>query len=135
MIRVPRPVRVTRVPERLTIRSLRLHFRGVPLLLAVSGWAVLGLTAVVGHGLIRSVAVFAFALFGPGTAVVRLLPVRDFLERTVLAVALGLSLATLAAETMDIAQILSPALVLTVLATICTAAAVTEMARETEAPC
>jgi uncharacterized membrane protein len=126
---------VTRVPREAAIPPLRLHFRGVPLLLAVSGWAVLGITAVAGHGLIRSVAVFAFALFGPGTAVVRLLPLRDFLERAVLAVALGLSLATLAAEAMAIAQILSPALVLAVLASICTAAALAEMAREAEAPC
>jgi hypothetical protein len=96
---------------------------------------VLGITAVAGPGLIRSVAVFAFALFGPGTAVVRLLPLRDFLERAVLAVALGLSLATLTAEAMAIAQILSPALALTVLASICTAAALAEMLRATEAPC
>jgi uncharacterized membrane protein len=126
---------VTRVPRRATIPRVGLHFRGVSVLLAVSGWAVLVITAVAGHGLIRSVAVFAFALFGPGTAVVRLLPLRDFLERAVLAVALGLSLAALAAEAMAIAQILSPALVLTVLASICTAAALAEMARETEAPC
>jgi hypothetical protein len=135
MIRVPRAARVMRVPGRVTVPSLRLHFRGVPLLLAVSGWAVLALTAVVGHGLIRSAAVFAFALFGPGTAVVRLLPLRDFLEKAVLAVALGLSLAALTAEAMAIAQILSPALVLTALASICTAAALAEMARQTEAQC
>lgn len=125
---------MTRVPGRATIPRVSLHFRGVSVLLAVSGWAVLGITAVAGHGLIRSVAIFAFALFGPGTAVVRLLPLRDFLERAVLAVALGLSLAALAAEAMAIAEILSPALVLTVLASICTAAALAEMARETEAP-
>jgi len=135
MIRAPRPAWVTRVPGRVTTQSLRLHWRGVPLLLAVSGWAVLGITAVAGHGLIRSVAVFAFALFGPGTAVVRLLPLRDFIERGVLALALGLSLVTLTAEAMAIAQILSPALVLTVLASICTAAALAEMALETESPC
>jgi hypothetical protein len=126
---------VTRVPGRTATLPLRLHLRGTPLLLAVSGWAVLGITAVAGHGLIRWVAVFAFALFGPGTAVVRLLPLRDFLERAVLAVALGLSLATLVAEAMAIAQILSPALVLAILAFICTAAALAEMAREAEAPC
>jgi hypothetical protein len=135
MIRVPRAVRVTRMPGRVTIQSLRLHCRGVPLLLAVSGWAVLGITAVAGHGPIRSVAVFAFAFLGPGTAVVRLLPLRGFPEKAVLAVALGLSLATLIAEAMAIAQILSPALVLTVLASICTAAALAEMARSAQAPC
>jgi hypothetical protein len=125
---------VTRAPGRITIQSLRRRCRGVPLLLAVSGWVVLAITAVAGPGPIRSAAVFAFAFFGPGTAVVRLLPLRDFLEKAVLAVALGLSLVTLTAEAMAIAQILSPALMLTVLASICTAAALAEMARPMEAP-
>jgi uncharacterized membrane protein len=95
---------------------------------------VLGITAVAGHGLIRPIAVFAFALLGPGTAVIRLLPLRDFLERAVLAVALGLSLASLVAEAVAIAHVLSPVPVLVILASICTAAALAEMARETGAP-
>ena len=117
--------------------SLKLRRRAIPLLLAVSGWLVLGITALGGHEPIRSVAVFAFVLIGPGTALVRLLPVRDFLERAVIAVALGMSLAVLTAEAVAISPKpveyagpggIQPTLVLVVLAAICSAAALTELA-------
>ena len=94
---------------------------------------MLGLTVVAGPGPIRWIAVFAFALLGPGTAVIRLLPLRDFLERAVLAVALSLSLATLTAEAAAIAHILSAVPVLVILASICTTAALVEIARELDA--
>jgi uncharacterized membrane protein len=110
--------------------SLNLRQHAIPLTLAVSGWLVLVITAASGPNIIRSVAVFGFVLFGPGVAVVRLLPIRDLLERAVLALALGMSIALLAAEAADIRHILQPTLVLIILAVICSAAAVTELARE-----
>jgi hypothetical protein len=112
---------------------LSLRRLGVPLLLAVSGWAVIGITALGGREPIRAAAVFAFAFFGPGVALVRLLPLREFLERAVLAVALGLSLAALAAEAFAIGHILGPTPVLVLLAIICSAAALAEMARKARA--
>lgn len=110
------------------------RLRAIPLLLAVSGWAVLGIAAVAGPGGPRSVAVFAFALLCPGVALVRLLPLRDPLERTVLSVALGMSLAALAAETAAIGHVLQPLPVLIVLAAVCSAAAITELARGGRTP-
>jgi hypothetical protein len=102
---------------------------GVPLLLAVSGWIVLGIVAAGAPVPIRAVAVFAFTLVCPGTAVIRLLPVRDPLERAVLAVALGLSFGALVAEFTDIGRPGQPSVVLIVLALVCTAAALAELVR------
>jgi uncharacterized membrane protein len=102
----------------------------IPLTLAVSGWLVLIITMASGPNIIRSVAVFAFVLFGPGVAVVRLLPIRDHLERAVLALAVGISISLLVAEAADIRHILRPTPVLVILAVICSAAAITELARE-----
>jgi len=107
---------------------------GIPLLLAVSGWVVLGITAFGGPEPARAAAVFAFAFLGPGVALARLLPLRDFLERAVLAVALGLSLVTLTAEAVAIRGTVGPALVLVVLASICSAAALAEIVRGPKAP-
>jgi uncharacterized membrane protein len=109
---------------------LNLCRQAIPHALAVSGWLVLAITAAAGHSIVRSVAVFAFVLVGPGVAVVRLLPIRDPLERAVLALALGMSMALLIAEAADIRHILQPMLVLVVLAVICSTAALTELARE-----
>ena len=44
------------------MRTFNLRRRDIPLGLAVSGWLVLGITAIAGHNLIRPLAVFAFAL-------------------------------------------------------------------------
>jgi hypothetical protein len=101
----------------------------VPLLLAASGWLVLGMTVVTGPGALRSAAVFAFALAVPGIAVVRLLPRLDLPERVVLAAAVAVSTAVLAAEAAYLAHALSPAAVLAVLAALTTAAAVADLAR------
>lgn len=98
-------------------------------MLAVSGWLVLGLTMLTGQPVVRAPLVFAFVFACPGLAVVRLLPLRDQLERAVLAVALGLSLTALAAEGMAISHILQPAMVLIALASLCTAAAAAEVVR------
>lgn len=103
--------------------------RAVPLLLAVSGWAAVGIAALAGPGALRSAAVFGFVLVCPGVALARLLPLRDLLERAVLSAALGVSLAALTAEAAAISHILQPLPVLIVLAAVCTAAAVTELAR------
>ena len=111
------------------MRSLSPRRWGIALLLAASGWLVLGLTAVTGQPLLRAPAVFAFVLVCPGLAVVRLLPLRDRLEQVVLAVALGLSLTTLAAGGMAVSHILQPAMVLVALAALCTAAAAADLAR------
>jgi hypothetical protein len=120
------------------MQSLNLRRRAIPLLLAASGWLVLGVTAVGANEVIRSFAVFAFVLICPGAALVRLLPIRDLLERAVLAVALGMSLAVLYAEAAAIRSKaveyagpggLRSTLVLVVLATICSTAALTELTR------
>jgi hypothetical protein len=107
----------------------------IPLLLAVSGWLVLGITAVGELQAIRPFAVFAFTLTGPGTALMRLLPLRDLLERAVIAVAVSLSLATLAAEAAYIGHVLRPAVVLAGLAAVCSAAAAAELARGVRTAC
>ena len=107
----------------------------IPVLLAVSGWLVLGITAVGEFQAIRPLAVVAFTLTGPGAAVVRLLPLTERLERAVLTVAISLSLATLAAEAAYIGHVLQPAVVLVGLATVCSAAAATELARGVTAAC
>jgi uncharacterized membrane protein len=120
--------------RRVAAPWLSLRRQGVPLLLAVSGWVVLAITVLGGSEPVRAVAVFAFVLVIPGLALVRLLPVRDFLERAVLAAALGLSLATLTAEVFAISHILGPSLVLVVLACICSIAALTEIMRGLKAP-
>jgi hypothetical protein len=117
-----------------TALPVSLRHQGVPLLLAVSGWVVLGITAIGGPGPVRLAAVFAFAFLGPGVALVRLLPLRYFLERAVLAIALGLSLAALTAEAVAISHTLGPTLVLVVLASICSAAALTEIVRGSKGP-
>jgi hypothetical protein len=113
--------------------SRRPRSRAIPVLLAVSGWAVLGITAAGAPPPVRAAAVFVFALACPGVALVRLLPLRDFLERAVLSLALGMSLAALAAEAFAVSHILQPTLVLVVLAAICSAAALTELTREAKA--
>jgi hypothetical protein len=112
------------------MRTFDLRRRAVPIGLAVSGWLVLGITALAGHNLVRPLAVFAFALFGPGLAVVRLLRIRDLLERLVLALAIGLSMAALAAEATAIDHVMQPARVLAVLAVICSGAALIELTGE-----
>jgi uncharacterized membrane protein len=101
----------------------------IALILAASGWLVLGITVLTGQTAVRAPLVFAFVFACPGLAVVRLLPLRDHLERAVLAVALGLSLTTLAAEGMAISHILQPAMVLVALASLCTAAAAADVVR------
>ncbi len=117
------------VITRMRLRPVSPRRWAIALLLAASGWLVLGITAVTGQPLARAPAVFAFVLVCPGLAVVRLLPLRDRLEQAVLAVALGLSLAALAAEGMAISHILQPAMVLVCLAALCTAAAAADLAR------
>jgi hypothetical protein len=115
--------------------SFNLRRHAIPLALAISGWLVVAITAAGAHTIVRPIAVFAFVLVGPGLAVVRLLPIRDLLERAVLTLALGMSMALLIAEAADIRHILRPVVVLAVLAVICSAAAVTEVAREAGKPC
>ena len=106
----------------------------IALLLAASGWLVLGVTAVTAQPAARAPLIFAFVFVCPGLALVRLLPLRDRLEQAVLAVALGLSLTALAAEGFAISHILQPALVLVALASLCTAAAAADVARGLSAP-
>lgn len=114
-------------------RPLRIRCYAIPALVGLSGWAVLVITATVGPGLLRSTAVFAFTLICPGLAVVRLLPLRGFLERAVLSVALSMSLAALTAQAVAINgrwEPLRPGPILLALASLCTAAAALEVARE-----
>ena len=66
------------------------------LLLAVSGWAtMLGVLLLPPGSVLRVALVFGFVLTCPGLAVCLLLPVREAVERWVLAVALSISLAIL----------------------------------------
>ena len=95
----------------------------VSLLLAVSGWIVLGIVAARAPTPARAIAVFAFTLICPGAALVRLLPLRELLERAVLGAAIGLSLAALAAQTAATGRPPQALLVLAVLALVCTLAA------------
>jgi hypothetical protein len=122
---------VSRLPGSPLLPWIRLRPKAAPVAMAFVGWLVLALTFVA-DGPVRAIAVFAFALVGPGIAVVRLLPLRDLLERAVLALAVGMSLAALVAEAVAIAHILQPRLVLAILAAICTVAALAEMAQGTE---
>ena len=115
--------------------SFNLRRHAIPLALAISGWLVVAITAAGAHTIVRPIAVFAFVLVVPGMALVRLLPIRDLLERAVLTLALGMSLALLIAEGADIGHVLQPVVVLAVLAAICSAAAITELAREARKSC
>jgi uncharacterized membrane protein len=117
---------VSRLPGRQAPPSIRFRPTAVSSALALMGWLVLALTLLVGQP-VRTIVVFAFVLTGPGIAIIRLLPLRNPLEQAVLALALGMSLATLVAEAAAIAHILRPTLVLAILAGFCTAAALTEM--------
>lgn len=108
--------------------------RGIPLLLAAAGWVVLGITAIAGHDAFRFLAVLGFTLVCPGAAVVRLLPLRSFLERAVLTVALGLSLGAIVSEVVAVGRILDPALVLVILASVATGAAAIDLARGFRTP-
>jgi len=121
---------MSRLPGSPLMPRIRLRLRAIPVALALSGWAVLAVTIWLPAQPARSIAVFAFVLVVPGIAVIRLLPPREFLERAVLAIALSMSLALLVAEATAIAHILRPTLALAILAAVCSAAAIIEMARE-----
>ena len=113
-------------------QSSRSHL--ISLLLALSGWIVFGIVAARAPTPARVLAVFAFTLICPGAALVRLLPVRDLLERAVLCVAIGLSLAALAAQTAATGHPPQALLVVAALALVCTlAAAVAETTQGEEA--
>jgi hypothetical protein len=112
------------------IGTVRSRVRPVPLLLALSGWLVLGLVTAGAAAWLRVPAVFGFSLVCPGAALVRLLRLTDPLERAVLTIALGLSLAALTAETGAIGHTPRPGVVLAVLASVCSAAALAEMVRQ-----
>ena len=111
------------------MRSVSRRRWATAMVLAASGWLVLGVTITAAPPVLRSLAVFGFVFICPGLAVVRLLPLRDHLERAVLAVAIGLSLASLAAEGMAASHLLHPVLVLVSLAALCTAASAAELVR------
>ena len=115
--------------NKIPVPEIGLRRQGAALALGLSGWLVLGLTALPGVQGLRPAAVFAFVLIAPGTALVRLLPLRDPLERAVLAVALSASLATLLAEAAAIGHFWHPTAMLAALAAACSAAAVVELRR------
>jgi hypothetical protein len=64
---------------------------------------------------LRSVLVISFVLFGPGTAVVQLIDLRDLAAAVAIAVAVSIALATLIASATLYAGIWSPRLTLIVL--------------------
>ena len=110
-------------------RSEGMRSRVLSLLLAVSGWIVLGIVMAQAPTPARTIAVFGFVLICPGAVLIRLLRLRDPLERVVLGLAIGLSLATLIGEAAALGQPVQARLVLVVLASVCTAAALAEVAR------
>lgn len=110
-------------------RSEGMWGRLLSLLLAVSGWIVLGIVAAQAPTPARTIAVFGFILICPGAAVIRLLGLRNPLERVVLGLAIGLSLATLISEVAALGHPMRAELVLAVLASVCTVAALAEMVR------
>lgn len=110
-------------------RSEGMRSRALSLLLAVSGWIVLGIVTAQAPTPARTIAVFGFVLICPGAVLIRLLRLRDPLERVVLGLAIGLSLATLISEVAAIGHPVRAQLVLVVLASVCTVAALAEMVR------
>lgn len=117
-------------PGKPTIpRSERMPSLVLSLFLAASGWIVFGIVTAQAPTAARTIAVFGFILICPGAALIRLLPLRDLLERAVLGLAIGLSLAALTAEAAAIGHPMQARLVLVVLASVCTAAALAGVAR------
>lgn len=114
-------------------RLERMRSRALSLLLGVSGWVVLGIVTAEAPTPARAIAVFGFTLICPGAALIRLLRLRDPLERAVLALAIGLSLSVLAGEAVALGHPTQGRLMLVVLASACTAAALAEAAREMRA--
>jgi hypothetical protein len=112
-----------------TLGSERTRSRVLSLLLAASGWIVLGIVTAQAPTPARAIAVFGFILICPGAALIRLLHLRDPLERAVLGLAIGLSLAALIGEAAALGHPTQARLVLVVLASVCTAAAFAEVAR------
>jgi uncharacterized membrane protein len=110
-------------------RSEGRRSRVLSLLLAVSGWIVLGIVMAQAPTPARTIAVFGFVLICPGAVLIRLLRLRDPLERVVLGLAIGLSLATLISEVAALGHPVRAQLVLVVLASVCTVAALAEMVR------
>jgi uncharacterized membrane protein len=108
-------------------RSEGMRSRVLSLLLAVSGWIVLGIVMAQAPTPARTIAVFGFVLICPGAVLIRLLRLRDPLERVVLGLAIGLSLATLISEVAALGHPVRAQLVLVVLASVCTVAALAEM--------
>lgn len=103
--------------------------RVLSLLLAVSGWIAFGIVTAHAPTPARTVAVFGFVLICPGAVLIRLLHLRDPLERSVLGLAIGLSLAALTSEAAALDHPMRARLVLAVLASVCTAASLAEVAR------
>lgn len=110
-------------------RSEGRRSRVLSLLLAVSGWIVLGIVVAQAPTPARTIAVFGFVLICPGAVLIRLLRLRDPLERVVLGLAIGLSLATLISEVAALGHPVRAQLVLVVLASVSTVAALAEMVR------
>jgi uncharacterized membrane protein len=108
-------------------RSEGRRSRVLSLLLAASGWIVLGIVMAQAPTPARTIAVFGFVLICPGAVLIRLLRLRDPLERVVLGLAIGLSLATLISEVAALGHPVRAQLVLVVLASVCTVAALAEM--------
>jgi uncharacterized membrane protein len=112
-----------------TVTTERPRGLALSLLLACSGWIALGIVMVQAPAPARTIAVFGFILICPGAALIRLLHLKELLERAVLGLAIGLSLAALTGEAAAIGHPAQARLVLVVLASICTAAALAELAR------
>jgi uncharacterized membrane protein len=108
--------------QALMIAGLRHPFRD-RIALAASGWVALALTALPLGSVVRAVAAFLFLLSCPGAALVRHWPVRDRLERAVLAVAVSMASAMLVAEALMVGRAWSAELALVGLAAVTSIAA------------
>jgi hypothetical protein len=110
-----------------TERGVRGH--RFPLLLLLSGPAVLLLVVLDAPAWLRVAPVLAYVVVVPGLAVVRLLRLADTVVEAVLGVGLSLALGVLVAQLMVYAEVWSSALGLAVLVAVASAATALELYR------
>lgn len=78
--------------------SIRVPHEPMSIALAASGWVAIAASWLPAGSLVRSWVLAAFLLWCPGAAIMRLWPATDWLERTVLTVAMSVSISVLITE-------------------------------------
>jgi len=101
-----------------------------PLLVLLSGVAVLALVLLDGPAGVRAVAVLTYLAAVPGLAWVRLIRLPDGLAQLVIGIALSLALGILVAQTMVALRLWSPRLGLFALVSLASVAALLELVRD-----